>query len=94
MGDENFRLTKGHLMAGLLGAIGGGLVIYGITKWLPEYQEKVAKKQGEIIAEEFSKKMGIKYEKGSEVYSIKSSLEAMSSKLEELEKILREYRGG
>ncbi len=93
MSDENLRIGKGHLIASLLGAIGGGLFVYGISKWLPEQQEKIAKRQAEIIEERIARRMGMKYEKDSEEYSIKSYLETITSKLEEVERLLREYRG-
>ncbi len=67
MSEEKFK--KGYLIAALFGAIGGGVLVYGITKWLPEQQEKIAARQAEIIEERITKK------------------------LENLERVLREYRG-
>ncbi len=87
MSDE-LKITKGHIIAGIIGAFGGGLFVYGITKWLPEFQEKVTEK----IVEKFSKR-GIRYEASSDIYSLKSEIERMNERLENLERILREYKG-
>jgi len=56
-----FHITKGHVIAGGVGLLAGVLGTLGFTKWLPEYQERVARRQGAIMAEEFAKRTGFQY---------------------------------
>ncbi|MDI6799018.1 MAG: hypothetical protein QMD12_03460 [Candidatus Aenigmarchaeota archaeon] len=94
---NEFRITKGHILAGVGGLVLGVLGTLGFTKWLPEYQERVAKRQGAIMAEEFAKRTGYQYKNpGSEsidLYSMKNSLDAMSARLDDIERQLKDYKG-
>ena len=92
---SEIKITKGHVLAGLGGLVTGIVATLGITKWLPEYQERVARRQGAIMAEEFAKRTGIEYKQGnpSEVYSIRDAIEAINARLDDLERRLRDYRG-
>ena len=93
-----FHITKGHVIAGGVGLLAGVLGTLGFTKWLPEYQERVARRQGAIMAEEFAKRTGFQYNQTQgndpvDVYSIQNTLNAINARLDDLERRLHEYKG-
>jgi predicted nucleic acid-binding Zn-ribbon protein len=96
--SEQKGIRKGHIVAGGLGFVSGVVGTLLFTKWLPEYQERVARKQGAIMAEEFAKKTG-QYSQAQgakdpvDIYSLQNALNTINARLDELEERLRDYKG-
>jgi hypothetical protein len=56
VGEEHAKL-KQYALAGGAGLLVGVVGTLAFTKWIPEYQEKAARRQGEIIAQELEKRL-------------------------------------
>lgn len=55
--DGNKPGIKQYALAGGAGFVAGIISTIAVTKWIPEYQEKVARRQGEIIAQEIERRL-------------------------------------
>ena len=99
MTDGIGGISRGNLVAGGIGVGIGALATYVITKVLPDYQERNARRQGQIMAEEFAMKTGQIHPQGStsgssDLYSIKNAIEALNVRMDDVQKQIKEYKGG
>lgn len=99
-------LTKGNLIATGLGLGGGILGTMFFTRWLPQYQENAARKQGEILAEQLAQRMGMQYpmqpgvgqQPGSmDAYSLlrdlRNDMNVLKTRMDDMQRELRDYKG-